>query len=87
MVDNENKIRIYKYKDTNLHNIYYDLIKDEFYVKKSEKTNYFTQIRWKHVFRNYRNKKMILINKKHIAIYISTIQKLNKRKESLKKNG
>jgi dipeptidase len=57
MTDNENRIRIYKYKDTNLHNIYCDLDKDEFYVKKNEKTNYFTPIRWKHVFRNYRNKK------------------------------
>jgi hypothetical protein len=39
------KIRIYKCKDTDLHNIYYDTIKDEFYVKKSEKTSYFTPIR------------------------------------------
>jgi dipeptidase len=58
MVENGgNRIRIYKYKDTNLHNIYYDLVKDEFYVKRSEKTNYFIPIRWKHVFQNYRNKK------------------------------
>jgi hypothetical protein len=70
MVDNcENRIRIYKYKDTNLFNIYYDLDKDEFYVKKNEKTNYFTPIRWKHVSGKYKNKKMILINKKHIAIH------------------
>jgi hypothetical protein len=51
MVDNgENRIRIYKYKDTNLCNIYYDLVKDEFYVKRSEKINYFILIRWKYVF-------------------------------------
>jgi hypothetical protein len=33
------------------------LVKDEFYIKRSERTNYFILIRWKHVFRNYRNKK------------------------------
>jgi hypothetical protein len=56
MTSDENKIRIYKYKDIDLHNIYYDLDKDEFYVKRSKNTNYFTPIRWKHVFRKYINK-------------------------------
>jgi isoleucyl-tRNA synthetase len=33
----ENRIQIYKYKDLDLSNIYYDIVKDEFYVKKNEK--------------------------------------------------
>jgi DNA repair ATPase RecN len=54
MVDNENRVQIYKCKDTNLFNIYYDLVKDEFYFKKNEK---FKPIKWKNVLRKYKNKK------------------------------
>jgi hypothetical protein len=52
-----NKIRIYKYKDTDLHNVYYDLGKDEFYVKKSKNTTHFTPTKWRHILRKYKNKK------------------------------
>jgi hypothetical protein len=44
-MDTGNKIRIYKYKYTDLHYVYYDLDKDEFYVKKSKNTTHFTQIK------------------------------------------
>jgi hypothetical protein len=56
-MDNGNKIRIYKYKDTDLHHVYYDLDKDEFYVKKSKSTTNFTLIKWRHILRKYKNKK------------------------------
>jgi vancomycin resistance protein YoaR len=54
MVDNGNRIQIYKYKDTNLFNTYYDLVKDEFCVKKNEQ---FKSIKWKNILRKYKNKK------------------------------
>jgi hypothetical protein len=54
MVDKGNRIQLYKYKDTNLSNIYYDLVKDKFYIKKNKK---FKQIKWKSILRKYRNKK------------------------------
>jgi hypothetical protein len=44
-MDTSNKIRIYKYKDTDLQNVYYDLDKDEFYAKKSKNTIHFTPIK------------------------------------------
>jgi hypothetical protein len=36
------KIRIYEYKDTDLHNICYDTTKNEFHIKKNNNSNYFT---------------------------------------------
>jgi hypothetical protein len=66
MVDNENRIEVYKYEDLNLSNIYYDLVKDEFYFKKNEN---FTPIKWKNLIRKYKYKKMTLIKKRHITIF------------------
>jgi hypothetical protein len=56
-MDTGNKIRIYKCKDTDLHNVYYDLNKDEFYVKKSRSTSYFISIKWRYILCKYKNKK------------------------------
>jgi hypothetical protein len=56
-MDTGNKIRIYKYKYTDLHNVYYDLDKDEFYVKKSKNITHFTPIKWRRILGKYKNKK------------------------------
>jgi hypothetical protein len=39
-----------------LDNIYYDTAKDEFYVKKSNKLEYFKPLKWKQVNRTYTDK-------------------------------
>jgi hypothetical protein len=86
-MDTSNKIRICKYKDTDLHNVYYDLDKDEFYVKKSESTTHFTLIKWRHILRKYKNKKDDTDKEKNITIFNSIIQKQNKISELLNRNG
>jgi hypothetical protein len=85
--DIRNKIQIYKFKDTELHNVYYDLDKDEFYVKKSKNTTYFTPIKWRNILCKYKNKKDDENKQKHINIFISIIQKQNKAKKLLNQNG
>jgi hypothetical protein len=56
MTQRQNLLKIYKYRSIELDNIYYDTTKDEFYVKKSNKSNYFKPIKWKHVYRKYIDK-------------------------------
>jgi hypothetical protein len=53
----EEVFRIYNYKNKQLYNLYYNISKNKFYVKKSENTNFYTPLRWKHVHRKYTNKK------------------------------
>ena len=53
----EGLVRINNYKNKQLYNLYYDISKNEFYVKRSENTNFYTPLRWKHVHRKYINKK------------------------------
>jgi hypothetical protein len=49
-------IRVYKYKDTDLFNIYYDTDKDEFCVRKRlYGSDYFSPIEWKYAFRKRKN--------------------------------
>jgi hypothetical protein len=57
MTQRKNIIKTYKYKNINLHNIYYDTTKDEFYVKKSKKVESYTPIKWKHMCRKYIDRK------------------------------
>jgi hypothetical protein len=54
---NPELVRIYNYKNKQLYNLYYNKTKNEFYVKKSENTNFYIPLRWKHVHRWYTNKK------------------------------
>jgi translation elongation factor EF-G len=56
MTQRQNLLKIYKYGNIELDNIYYDTAKDEFYVKKSNKLYYFTPLKWKHVNRKYTDK-------------------------------
>ena len=49
-------IQLFRFKDFECHNLFYDYKRNEFFVKRSEKTNYYTPVRWKHVFRNYTKK-------------------------------
>jgi hypothetical protein len=53
----EELVRIRSYKNKQLYNLYYNIPKNEFYLKKSENTNFYTPLRWKHVHRKYTNKK------------------------------
>jgi hypothetical protein len=50
-------VRIHNYKNKQLYNLYYNKSKNEFYVKKSENTNFYIPLRWKHVYRKHTNKK------------------------------
>jgi hypothetical protein len=54
---NPELVRIYNYKNKQLYNLYYNKSKNEFYVKKSENTNFCIPLRWKYVHRKYINKK------------------------------
>jgi hypothetical protein len=57
MTQQENMIRVYRYKHTDLFNIYYDTDKDEFCVRKQlYTTDYFSPIEWKYPFRKRKNK-------------------------------
>jgi hypothetical protein len=53
MTQRQNLLKIYKYRNIDLRNVYYDTTKDEFYVKKSNKLDYFKPIKWKHVNQKY----------------------------------
>jgi hypothetical protein len=50
-------VRIRNYKNKQLYTLYYNKSKNEFYVKKSENTNFYIPLRWKHVCIKYTNKK------------------------------
>jgi hypothetical protein len=50
-------VRIGSYKSKQLYNLCYNKAKNEFYVKKSENTNFYIPLRWKHLYRWYTNKK------------------------------
>jgi hypothetical protein len=49
----EELIQLYRFKDFEYHNLFCEYPRNKFFVKRSEKTNYYTPVRWKHVFRNY----------------------------------
>jgi hypothetical protein len=53
----EELFRIHNYKNKQLYNLYYNISKNEFYVKESENTNFYTPLRWKRLQRKYTNKK------------------------------
>jgi hypothetical protein len=56
MTQQGNMIRIYKCKDTDLFNIYYDSDKDEFCIRKHFSiVDYFSTIEWKYSFRKCKN--------------------------------
>jgi hypothetical protein len=56
MTQQQNLIRVCKYKDTDLFNIYYDIDKDEFCLRsRLYGINHFLPIEWKYGFRKRKN--------------------------------
>jgi hypothetical protein len=45
-------VRTHSYKNKQLYNLYYNKSKNEFNVKRSENTNFYIPLRWKHVYRH-----------------------------------
>jgi hypothetical protein len=84
---NSKLVRIRSYKNKQLYNLYYNKAKNEFYVKKSENTNFCIPLRWKHVHRWYINKRIMRMYIKYIVMLISIIHKQKRKCVLLKRKG
>jgi hypothetical protein len=67
---NPELVRIHYYKINSYTNLYCNKSKNDFYVKKSENTNFYIPLRWKHVYKKYTTNKKNIINKYKIYYYI-----------------